>query len=62
MLGGYIVGHCLIKNVRMNMCQILNGYRGRAVCICKYQSIISGKKEREITYFLFYFNVNLTFK
>jgi len=50
MLGGYIVGHCKTKYVLMNTCLILNGYRGRAVFICKYQSIISGKKEREITY------------
>ena len=43
------IGHCE-KKVHMSMCQILNGYRDRAVWIYTFKSIANGNKEREITY------------
>jgi hypothetical protein len=38
-LRGDIIGHCE-KRVHMNMYLIMNGYRDRAGCLCKYKSIL----------------------
>ena len=43
----YSIGHCE-KNVHMNMCLPLNCYRGRAVWIYKYKSIVNGKKKEKL--------------
>ena len=44
-------------DVHMNMCLILNYYRERAVWIYEYKnSIVNGKRDREITYCYFNFN------
>ena len=48
--GKVIVSVIARKNVHMNTCLILNGYRDRAVWIYKYKSIVNDNKEREITY------------
>jgi hypothetical protein len=37
------------KKVHVNMCLILNGYRDRAVCIYKYNSIVNDNKEKVLT-------------
>jgi hypothetical protein len=48
-LGHYITLHSE-KKVRMNMCLIQNGYRDTAICMCSYNNIANGNKEREIKY------------
>ena len=48
-LEDHSTGHCYRK-FHTNICLILNGYRDRAVWVYKYKSILSCKKEREITY------------
>jgi hypothetical protein len=47
-LGVDSIGHCE-KEVHVKMSQILDGYRGRAVCIHKYRNIANGNKERKIS-------------
>jgi hypothetical protein len=47
--GGGSIGHCERK-IRINMCLILIGYRDIAFWIYKYENIMNGNKEREITY------------
>ena len=49
-LGGDSISHCEKKNF-IRTCLILNGYSDRAVWISKYKSIVSGNKEREMTWF-----------
>ena len=49
------------KNMYMNMYIILNGCRGRAVGIYKYQNIASGHKERN-SLLLIYFHFHLMFE
>ena len=53
--GRWLVSVTVRKNF-MRTCLILNGYWDRAVWISKYKNIVSGNKEREMTWF----NVLLT--
>jgi len=39
------------KNFRMNMCQIVNGYRDKAARVYTTPSTVNGDKERELTYY-----------
>ena len=50
-LGGYTrsIGNGK-KNVYMNMCKILSGYRNREVLNYVYRSIVYGNQQREITW------------
>jgi hypothetical protein len=43
-LRGDTFGHCE-KKVRIITCQILSGYRDRAVIIYKYKSVVNGNEE-----------------
>ena len=52
--GRGIIDYCE-KQVRMNMCIILSGYRDRTVWIDKYKSIVNGNKECYLLLILFEF-------